>query len=73
MHGRTQADMQPGSAKADATSLDALGPVFHSVLGNLTSDYERKLAAKDQETQRMKDQIAALKAQVCMATVVMAD
>eukprot|EP00955_Chlamydomonas_euryale_P062545 358412-Chlamydomonas_euryale.AAC.4 len=61
-----KADMQPGGTKPDA--VDALGPVFHTVLGSLTADYERKLTARDQDFTRMRETIAALQTQVSRAT-----
>ncbi|KAL6771162.1 KIN14B [Auxenochlorella protothecoides x Auxenochlorella symbiontica] len=66
-------EAEAGSAQAPvpAYALDAVGPVLESVLSNLTSEYEKRLLAKDQEfklaqeaQERMRRQITRLQAEM---------
>ena len=41
-----------------------MGPIFHSVLNNLTTEYERRLSTKDQDVTRARDAFALLQAQM---------
>jgi len=52
------AAMQPDIA------LDAVGPILETVLANLTSEYERRLLAKDQEHKAQGDAVRALQRRV---------
>ncbi|KAG1659504.1 hypothetical protein FOA52_015346 [Chlamydomonas sp. UWO 241] len=54
----------PGGSGAGGVSLEGLAPIIHNVLGSLTADYERKLAAKDMDASRQRDLIAALRAEI---------
>ena len=45
-------------------ALDAVGPVLETVLSNLTSEYERRLLAKDQEHKQQRDMAEGLRRQV---------
>ena len=42
-------------------SLEAMGPVLESVLGNLTQEYERRLLQKDGDLKSLEDEITRLK------------
>ena len=45
-------------------SVDSMGPIFHNVLTNLTSDYERRLCTKDQDLSRARDSFTSLQSQM---------
>ena len=55
------AAFNPSSAEF---SVDSMGPIFHSVLNNLTTEYERRLSTKDQDVTRARDAFALLQAQM---------
>lgn len=50
--------------QASEVSMDALGPVFNTVLSSINSDFERKLSAKDQEVTRARESVAAMQGQM---------
>ena len=56
--------IQKISKQASETSMDALGPVFNTVLSSINSDFERKLSAKDQEVTRARESVAAMQGQM---------
>ena len=55
------AAFNPASAEF---SVDSMGPIFHNVLTNLTSDYERRLCTKDQDLSRAREAFHSLQSQM---------
>jgi len=54
----------PAATAHPEIALDAVGPVLETVLANLTSEYERRLLAKDQEHKGQAAAVEALRRQL---------